>query len=107
MSTLLRRNVSSLDRTLRAIVGLTLVIIGGVLEYKRYMSITGEEAPGFPLMVLGLAPLLTALVGFCPLYTLFKKGGCKCADEKSCECTEGQSCECSEVKPASDETPKS
>ena len=52
------RNEGTLDRVLRVVVGLlvlSLVFVG----------------PTTPLAWLGLVPLLTGLVGFCPAYALF------------------------------------
>ena len=52
------RNEGAIDRVLRVIVGLailSLVFVG----------------PQTPWAWLGLVPLATGLVGFCPLYTLF------------------------------------
>ncbi len=51
-------NEGTLDRVLRVVAGLailSLVFIG----------------PKTPLAWLGLVPLLTGLVGFCPAYALF------------------------------------
>jgi len=52
------RNEGTIDRVLRVIVGLlvlSLVFVG----------------PQTPLAWLGLVPLVTGLVGFCPAYALF------------------------------------
>ena len=54
---MLSKNLGSIDRILRVVVGLgliSLVFIG----------------PQTPWGWVGLVPLLTALVGFCPAYTL-------------------------------------
>ena len=51
------RNIGSLDRMIRLVVGvvlLTLVFVG----------------PQTPWGYLGLIPIVTALIGFCPLYAL-------------------------------------
>jgi len=56
-------NVGGIDRALRIIVGvglLSLVFIG----------------PQTPLGWFGLIPLATALIGFCPAYTLFGLSTC-------------------------------
>jgi len=53
----LSKNVGSIDRILRIVVGLgliSLVFIG----------------PQTPWGWIGVVPLLTAFIGFCPLYTL-------------------------------------
>ena len=54
---MLSKNVGSIDRILRIVVGLgliSLVFIG----------------PQTPWGWIGVVPLLTAFIGFCPLYTL-------------------------------------
>jgi hypothetical protein len=54
---MLSKNVGSIDRILRIVVGLgllSLVFVG----------------PQTPWGWIGIVPLLTAGIGFCPLYTL-------------------------------------
>jgi hypothetical protein len=57
-STLLPRNEGTLDRVLRVILGLGLLSIVFV-------------GPQTPWGWVGLVPLVTGLVGSCPLYRLF------------------------------------
>ena len=52
------RNEGNLDRALRVIVGLVLLALVFV-------------GPKTPLGWIGIVPLLTGLVGFCPAYRLF------------------------------------
>lgn len=62
-------NVGSFDRLLRIVVGLgllSLVFIG----------------PQTPWGYLGLIPLVTALIGFCPAYALFGIRTCPLSREK-------------------------
>jgi len=57
-------NAGGLDRALRVVVGLgllSLVFVG----------------PETPYGWIGLVPLLTGAVGFCPLYPIFKINTCK------------------------------
>ena len=57
------RNESNLDRVVRLLIGtvlLALVFIG----------------PKTPWGLIGLIPLVTAMVGFCPLYRLFGLSTC-------------------------------
>jgi hypothetical protein len=57
MHAMLSKNVGSIDRILRIVVGLgliSLVFIG----------------PQTPWGWIGVVPLLTAFISFCPLYTL-------------------------------------
>jgi membrane-associated protease RseP (regulator of RpoE activity) len=51
------RNEGSLDRLLRVIVGLVLIALVFV-------------GPQTPWGWIGLVPLLTGIMGFCPAYTL-------------------------------------
>lgn len=57
-------NESRLDRVLRVVVGIALIllylfgVVGGTL--------------GIVLIVVGVIALITGLVGFCPLYSLLK-----------------------------------
>ncbi|MEJ5313762.1 MULTISPECIES: DUF2892 domain-containing protein [Anaerolinea] len=57
-------NESGLDRVIRVIVGLVLLVLGwgGI--------VTGTLGTVFK--ILGFVPLLTGLIGFCPAYALFK-----------------------------------
>ncbi len=57
-------NESNADRVIRVVVGIVLLALGwgGV--------VTGGW--GVFLMVIGFVSLLTGIVGFCPLYALFK-----------------------------------
>ena len=50
-------NVGGVDRALRAVVGLILIALVFV-------------GPQTPWGWIGLIPLLTAVIGFCPAYTL-------------------------------------
>lgn len=59
----MKKNVGSLDRSLRIVIGLGLIAL----------AVTGPRAPwGW----IGLVPLLTAAAGRCPLYTLLGKSTC-------------------------------
>lgn len=52
------RNEGTIDRILRVIAGLVLIALTFV-------------GPQTPLGWIGVVPLLTGLVGFCPAYMLF------------------------------------
>lgn len=55
-------NEAGWDRLLRVAVGVVLLIVGfGLLD----------GAAGVVVGVVGLVPLLTGLVGWCPLYSVF------------------------------------
>ncbi len=55
-------NVGSIDRIIRIIVGLT--ILGAGFYFKNWWGL------------LGVGPLLTAFVGFCPAYVPFGLSTC-------------------------------
>jgi DUF2892 family protein len=57
-------NVASWDRIVRVLLGVVLMVVG-----------FGGVVPGLWGMALGLVgliPLITGFVGFCPLYFVFK-----------------------------------
>ena len=60
----MKRNMSNIDRLIRAILAVLLVylFIGEI--------VTGTF--GIILVVLGVILLITSVIGFCPLYALFK-----------------------------------
>jgi hypothetical protein len=53
------KNVGGIDRVLRMVVGLVLLALVFV-------------GPQTPWGWIGIVPLATALLGFCPIYLLFK-----------------------------------
>ena len=57
------RNEGGLDRLLRTVVGLVLLALVFV-------------GPKTPLGWIGVVPLLTGLVGFCPAYRIFGINTC-------------------------------
>lgn len=54
----MKKNMGKIDRIVRAIIGIVILVIG-------YMN---ESYWG----LIGLVPLLTASISFCPLYAPFK-----------------------------------
>lgn len=56
-------NESMMDRVLRVVLGLVLLYLG-------WGGIVGGTL-GVVLQYVGFIPLLTGLIGWCPLYTLF------------------------------------
>ncbi len=58
------KNVGSVDKILRIVVGLALIAIVFV-------------GPQTPWGWIGVVPLLTAVLGFCPLYKLIGVNTCK------------------------------
>ncbi len=70
MSKMLPRNEGTVDRTLRVILGLgllSLVFIG----------------PQTPWGWIGVVPLVTGLMGSCPLYTVLGLSTCPMKEESS------------------------
>lgn len=63
-ASLLPHNVSTADRAARVVVGLFVLSLAFV-------------GPRSPFGYLGLIPLVTALVGSCPLYTAFGISTCR------------------------------
>jgi hypothetical protein len=61
------KNVGSLDKVLRIVAGLALLAF----------AVTGMPATGYNwLGWIGIVPLATALLGWCPAYTLFGLSTC-------------------------------
>lgn len=56
-------NEAGWDRIARIVLGVVLMVVG--------FGVIGGTG-GVILGVVGLVPLLTGLVGWCPLYTVFK-----------------------------------
>lgn len=69
----MRINVGSADRILRIIVGMALLIlpfVSGLAFFANPVVLWGS-------VVVGLVLVVTALVRFCPLYTIFGLSSCK------------------------------
>ena len=58
-----KQNVGSVDRVLRIALGIVLAIVGLFVV---------KGTAGTVVSIVALIPLVTGLVGFCPLYSLFK-----------------------------------
>lgn len=61
----MKGNMSNIDRVLRVLVGIAMVVVGFAVL---------EGTAGIVVGVIGVIPLLTGLSGWCPLYTVFKTG---------------------------------
>jgi hypothetical protein len=59
----MKRNMGEIDRIVRGIVGIILVVFG--IIYLGFWW-------GILLLIVGLILLITAIVGVCPLYIPFK-----------------------------------
>lgn len=59
----MKKNIGSIDRVIRVILG--LVIIGLGIGFKSWLGL------------IGLVPIFTATIGWCPLYAPFGITTCK------------------------------
>lgn len=59
----MQTNVGNIDRILRAVIGLALI----ALTWAGTIGVWGW---------IGVVPLLTAAVGFCPVYTMLGFSSC-------------------------------
>ena len=60
----MKPNLSNLDRTIR-------IIVAALFAYLYFGGIV-TGVLGIVLAALGVVFVLTAIIGYCPLYTLFK-----------------------------------
>ena len=60
----MKRNLSNLDRMLR-------VVVAALFAYLYFAGIV-TGGLGIVLLVLGVIFAVTAIVGYCPLYSIFK-----------------------------------
>lgn len=68
------RNVGTIDKALRIVAGLALIAF----------AVTGLPATGYNwLGWIGVVPLATAFLGWCPAYTLLGLSTCPIADRKA------------------------
>jgi hypothetical protein len=54
----MEKNIGKIDKWIRIVIGVVVLVIGMI--YKSWWGL------------LGLIPIITAVVGVCPLYKLFK-----------------------------------
>ena len=60
----MKPNLSKWDRIIR-------VVLAALLAYLYFAGIVAS-GPGVVLLVLGAVFVVTAIIGFCPLYAVFK-----------------------------------
>ncbi len=65
----MQKNVGQIDKIIRIVIGVAVIMLG-VINQSWWGAV-------------GLVPLLTAFVGFCPLYTVLKV-----STGESCGCNE-------------------
>ncbi len=66
-----KKNEGSVDRILRVIVGIAALVAFFMLPEASYRY----------WLLIGIVPLLTGLVGTCPLYSILGIGTCKIKSE--------------------------
>lgn len=64
----MKNNMGSLDRSIRVLAAIAIAIL--------YFSGTITGTLGIVLLVIAGVFLLTSLIGFCPLYTVFGMNTC-------------------------------
>ena len=64
---MLKSNVGSFDRVLRIVVGLALLVAFFLMPEASYRW----------ALLIGIVPLITGLVGSCPLYSLIGISTCR------------------------------
>lgn len=64
----MKTNVGATDKLIRIVAGIVLIIIG--IFYSKIW------------IIIGLIPLITGLIGYCPLYTLLGINTCKVKSNK-------------------------
>lgn len=69
----MKRNVGTIDRGIRVLIGLAALAF----------AVFGGSDWGY----LGIVPLLTGLIGWCPPYSLLGISTCKkCSEDAGCAC---------------------
>jgi uncharacterized membrane protein len=68
----MKANENGIDRTLRLILGVVLLIASFV-----WFNVTAGEITGIIAAVIGAVLLITGLVGFCPAYRLVGVNTCR------------------------------
>lgn len=66
---MMKTNMGSADRAIRVLIAIAVAIL--------YFTGTIQGILGLVLLVLAVVFLLTSVMGFCPLYTLFGMNTCK------------------------------
>jgi hypothetical protein len=70
----MKKNMGTADKIIR-------IIIAAIIAALYFMG-TISGTLGIVLLVLAIVFVLTSLIGFCPLYTLFGIKTCKLKDNK-------------------------
>lgn len=70
----MKKNVGNADKLVRILIAITIVIL--------YYTNVIEGMLAIILMAVGIVLLVTVLINFCPLYTIFGIKTCKIQDKK-------------------------
>lgn len=65
----MKKNVGSTDKVVRIVLGLIIIALG--INYQSWLGI------------IGLVPIFTALIGWCPAYLPFGISTCKTKESQS------------------------
>lgn len=68
----MKPNENGIDRLLRLVLGIVLIVVS-----FRWFSLTDGSITGIILAIIGAVLLLTGLVGYCPAYRLVGMSTCK------------------------------
>ena len=69
----MKANVGGIDRVLRVVAGITLLTLVFVLESESGLWLWG---------LIGIVPLVTGLMNWCPAYNLFGMNTCPTEEKK-------------------------
>ena len=74
------QNIGIIDRVSRVSVGLVLICIWFIFPYPIY-----ADSVWFALLpFLGVAPVVTGIIGWCPTYAIFKTKSCGTGKRNNC-----------------------
>ncbi len=59
----MKKNVGNVDKTIRIILGIGIIVMG--IGFQSWLGI------------IGVIPLITGIIGYCPLYSIFGISTCK------------------------------
>jgi hypothetical protein len=59
----MKKNVGNVDKTIRIILGIGIIVMG--IGFQSWLGI------------IGVIPLITGIIGYCPLYSIFSISTCK------------------------------
>ncbi|KPJ96341.1 MAG: hypothetical protein AMJ55_02220 [Gammaproteobacteria bacterium SG8_15] len=72
------QNIGAIDRTIRIIVGMALISVWFVVD------ITSVNMGLVLLPLIGIVPLLSGIIGWCPINAMFKTRSCGTDSHNTC-----------------------